>query len=151
MFAIELARRGAANVIGLDVSARAIEIARERVKLAGGADRMQFITTTAEHFLPESVRPVDLLVGLGILEYIRPEDVLSLVERIRPAGLFLSFDERRTSLKAALHFVYRRLKQMPYYKKYTEGELRSMFATAGFSNVVTFRDGDNSFVTSVPG
>ncbi len=91
---------------------------------------------------------VDLLFGLGILEYLRPEDIMSLVEQIRPSGVFLSFDERRTSLNTALHFVWQ-LKQLPYYKKYREGELRSMLAAAGSSHVVTFRDGDNSFVTSV--
>lgn len=148
--AIELARRGAAHIVGLDVSAGAVSIACKKAKLAGVAERTQFITGAVEQLWPEDVGPVDLLLGLGILEYLRPEDVVSLVAKIRPGTVFLSFDERRTSIKATLHFVYRQLKQLPYYKKYTEGELRSMFAAIGFPNVVTFRDGNNSFVTSIP-
>ena|SRR5438132_6239266 len=51
--AVELASRGAAHIVGLDVSAAVVEVAREKAKLAGVADRIHFITGTVEQLSPE--------------------------------------------------------------------------------------------------
>ena len=81
-------------------------------------------------------------VGAGALSLVR------LIAALRPRALFFAFDERRLSLKTALHFVYRRLKRLPYYKKYSTQELKALLAHAGVARSSTLRDGDNSFVTS---
>ncbi len=145
---LELLRRGAAHATGVDISPEVIAVAAKKAREAGLADRAEFMAMTVEDAVGRSFGQVDLIVGLGILEYLEPEVVAQLVRAVRPGQVVFSFDERRATLKTALHFVYRQLKQFPYYKKYSASELSALLAGVGFPRTSVFRDGDNSFITS---
>jgi 2-polyprenyl-3-methyl-5-hydroxy-6-metoxy-1,4-benzoquinol methylase len=146
--ALDLARHGAAHVVGIDISPEVIQLATAKARTEGLADRTDFIAGAIESSPIERFGDVDVIVGLGILEYLDPDAVVRLIAALRPRALFFAFDERRVSLKTALHFVYRRLKRLPYYKKYSTQELKALLARAGVARSSTLRDGDNSFVTS---
>lgn len=145
---IALARWGAAHVVGIDVSDEVISVARAKAAAAGIDDRVRFLATTVENAPLDQIGDVDLLVGLGILEYLRPGDVSALIARLKPRQVFLSYDERRVTLKTALHAVYRGLKRLPFYQKYRAPEIRALVERAAGMKVETFRDGNNSFVAS---
>jgi 2-polyprenyl-3-methyl-5-hydroxy-6-metoxy-1,4-benzoquinol methylase len=142
----ELVRLGAKKVYGLDISSRAIETARRTAK-ENRIDESKAVFLTLEigaHYVrPE---PVDLLMGLGILEYVRPSDMLSFIGQVQPESIFFSFDEKTCDILKFLHFFYRRIKRIPYYKKYASYEICGLFKEVGFSRLSTFREGQNSFV-----
>jgi len=63
--------------------------------------------------------------------------------------IYFSFDEKRINLQKALHFVYRNIKSIPYYKPYTQDEVKALLGQADYPNLQTYREGQNAFVTSI--
>jgi 2-polyprenyl-3-methyl-5-hydroxy-6-metoxy-1,4-benzoquinol methylase len=67
--AIEMAQKGAARVIGIDILEHSLQAARRAAQDAGVAERCQFVTRTDE--------PVDCVVSLDGFEHFNdPEEVL---------------------------------------------------------------------------
>jgi 2-polyprenyl-3-methyl-5-hydroxy-6-metoxy-1,4-benzoquinol methylase len=138
---------GAAQGTGIDISPRVVEIARKRAADAGVAERATFVAAKIED-ISEPVDP-DVLVGLGIIEYLTSDDLASLLQRIHPCEIFLSFDEKEYTFKKGLHAVYRRLKRFAYYKKYRQPEILALLSSLGYANARVIREGSNSFVTTL--
>ena len=141
----QLLKMGAKKVIGLDISPTAIAAARKASQTIESGKTAFYTHRIGDTFKPDS-DSVDLLMGLGILEYVDPKDVCTLVSQVKPAGIFLSFDEKIYTFQKLLHFVYRKIKKIPYYKQYSQTEIRQVFTDLGFSDAVTFRDGKNAFI-----
>jgi SAM-dependent methyltransferase len=84
--AIELARRGARRVIGIDIRPIALERARSAAAQAGVADRCLFASHTAER--------ADVILSIdGFEHYDDPEQILRTMRRlVDPRGrVFISF------------------------------------------------------------
>lgn len=72
---VELARRGAARVIGLDIQDDALAHARQLAERTGVADRCTFATTTDE--------PVDLVLSKDAFEHFAdPAGILEIMARL---------------------------------------------------------------------
>lgn len=146
--AVRLVELGAVAGTAIDVSAAVVDVARRRADDAGVGGRLRLDASTIDGF--RDVPEVDLTVGLGILEYLEPAELRDLLRRVHPPHVFFSFDERRPSLLASMHVVYRRLKHFPYYKKYSETEIIALLAESGLAGARIFREGGNAFVTTLP-
>lgn len=72
--AILLALRGAAHVTGVDVSPRAIEIARRRAEMHGVSDRIEFVCEPLEEFVQRRAGAAhfDLICGWAVLHHVLP-------------------------------------------------------------------------------
>lgn len=81
--AIEMAQRGAARVIGIDILEHFLDAARRSAQDAGVAERCRFVTGTDE--------AVDFVVSLDGFEHFNdPENVLGTMSRmIKPSGRIL--------------------------------------------------------------
>jgi SAM-dependent methyltransferase len=82
--AVEMARLGAARVIGLDLRESVLEKARRRAQDAGVAERTAFVTRTDEL--------ADVIVSLDAFEHFSdPEGILELLfYLLKPGGLLLA-------------------------------------------------------------
>ena len=145
---VRLLELGARHGTGVDVSPQVCEVARRRAERAGVGDRAEVVTGTLDAL--DASLSTDLVTGLGILEYLQPAEVASLLRRLHPEQVFFSFDESNLTPKKAMHAVYRRLKKWPYYKKYSAAEIVALLDEAGYSDARVFRDGANSFVSTLP-
>jgi SAM-dependent methyltransferase len=78
--AVEVARRGAARVVGVDVRENALRVARERAERAGVADRCRFTTKTDE--------PADVVLSVDAFEHFDdPAGVLRVMRgMLKPSG-----------------------------------------------------------------
>ncbi len=84
--AVEIARRGAARVVGLDLQERFLQTARQRAWDAGVADRCVFATHTDER--------ADVVLSLDAFEHFAdPAGILTLMhDLVKPGGrLLVSF------------------------------------------------------------
>jgi SAM-dependent methyltransferase len=143
-----LLERGASRVIGLDISNKAVEFATAQAASRGiDSERLSFHRFAAGDALPIRER-VDIALGLGIAEYIEPQVFLDFIESVAARQIYFSFDERRLNLQKVLHFVYRNLKDIPYYKTYAQSEIRELISRANYPELRTYREGKNAFVTS---
>lgn len=80
---IEMARRGAARVIGLDIRDKALSVAREAAARAGVADRTAFVLAASE--------PVDVVVSVDAFEHFEnPRAILETMKGLlKPDGRVL--------------------------------------------------------------
>ena len=150
IFEIELLRNGAVDVSGVDVSADAVRTASDRAKSLHLDQQAHFYNCTIDQFDKYVKGKVDILTGLGILEYLRPELIRDLVNHVKPKGILFSFDEKEYTLKKGVHYVYRVAKQMPYYKKFRADEIAQLLAGCDYSPVQFKREHANSFVYYLP-
>jgi SAM-dependent methyltransferase len=84
--AVEIARRGARSVIGVDIRPTVLARARQRASAAGVAERCQFTA--------EATEPADVVISLDAFEHFsHPEEVLTHMRRlVAPAGsIFIAF------------------------------------------------------------
>jgi SAM-dependent methyltransferase len=83
---VEIARRGAAKVIGIDIRQDALETATGKALAAGVADRCHFATTTTE--------PADIVISVDAFEHFAdPAQVLQTMSTLlKPKGeVLISF------------------------------------------------------------
>lgn len=112
-----LMARGAAHVVGVDISPEAIAYARATHARPG----IDYICASAETFAPE--RPFDVAVSLETIEHVTdPAAFLRrLASFVRPAGMVIG--SVPTTLSSDVN---------PYHlHDFTPGSLRSLFASAG--------------------
>ena len=143
-----LSQMGAKRVIGTDISPRAIERANTMARQKGiSKEKLEFFVTGVGEKIPTDEK-VDMMIGLGILEYVESAFLRNFVQKLKAPQLFLSFDELRFTPQKIIHFFYRNIRQIPYYKQYTQDEIKELFAELGYNNLRTFRDRKNAFITN---
>jgi len=89
--AVLLALRGA-EVVGVDISPRAIEIARHRAELHGVTARTTFEAKPLELFQPPGGRKFDIVCGWAVLHHLIPvldETMATLCKTAKPGAFFL--------------------------------------------------------------
>lgn len=77
-YSVELARRGASRVVGIDFAENMIAIAREQAAAAAVADRCTFEVADIHGFSADD--PFDYVVVMGFMDYV--EDPLALVRKV---------------------------------------------------------------------
>jgi len=98
--AILLALKGA-QVVGVDISMRAVEIARKRAALHGVSERASFHCMPVEQYLQTcGSQKFDIICGFAILHHLLPvlDDVISQVKRLgQPETTYLFVEPLATS------------------------------------------------------
>jgi 2-polyprenyl-3-methyl-5-hydroxy-6-metoxy-1,4-benzoquinol methylase len=79
MYSLELARKGAAQVVGIDISEVMIGVCRQSSEDQNLADRCTFLQTDLLDYKPES--SFDVSFGIGLFDYI--SDPLPVLKRMR--------------------------------------------------------------------
>jgi len=125
-----LARR-CANVVGVDISADLIALARRRLALNGLPGAARFIVGSA-HDLPMEAGSVDVVFGIAILHHLDLEATSREVHRVLKPGGRAIFQEpvRDSRLIRALRrcVPYRQPDVSPFERPLTEREVMSFAA-----------------------
>ena len=82
-----LSERGDISYLGLDFSQRAIDLARKRVPV----ERAEF---RCEDVLESEAPAADLVIFLGLLDWLEPSDIGDFFKNIRASILLFSFTEK---------------------------------------------------------
>ncbi len=138
-YSLEFARRGAARVVGIDISQNMIDVCRERAgkeSLSGGTE---FVKSDLFGFSRQE--QFDVCVGIGLFDYV--SDASPLLERMRQYtrhSVILSFP-RRWSWRAGVRKIRLSMKGCGVYF-YTEREIARLVTRAGFKRHVIERVGE---------
>jgi SAM-dependent methyltransferase len=142
-YGIELARRGAARCVGVDVAGSMLEIARREADRAGVGERSEWVVSDwLSYPIAESF---DAVVAMGYYDYL--DDPLphlgKMIERSR-GHVFASFPKRWTvrTLPRALRF---RL-QGGFVRFYSRKEVLDLFRTTGSLRFLSLVDLGRDFV-----
>lgn len=137
IFCFKLISLGASNVIGIDISSKAINLAKKRAEELDIERKCTFtIGNIKEINLPE----VDITTGLGILDYNNRKELTKLFRKINSHFFLFSFSERNYSPIALMHKLYLNYKRCPSAYQYTCKEMKEMLWSAGFKNFTFIKD-----------
>jgi SAM-dependent methyltransferase len=116
-------------VVGMDLSRRWLTFARRR----GVAN----LCHADAHHLPFADSAFDVIVSVGLLEYVRRDVVLSEIRRaLAPGGVFiLVAPNRHGAFRMGARLLARLQRRPQQCDEPTRGELRRMLAERGFSLV----------------
>ncbi len=127
-YALALAARGAMRVVGVDVSAPMIELARAEATRAQVASRCSFHASAYLDF--PSVERFDVVVSTGYFDYLtEPDRHLGRMVAQCKGRIYATFPKRwevRTPLRK-LRFFFER----GFVRFYDAGDVRALFAGAG--------------------
>jgi ubiquinone/menaquinone biosynthesis C-methylase UbiE len=126
-YAVTLAARGAARVLGVDFAPGMIEIARQRAAKAGVSDRCAF--TLGDFTAVTGEEKFDYAIVMGFMDYIEePRPVIERVLRVCAGKAFLSFPADGGFLALQRRIRYRN--RCPLFL-YTEPQIRSLVSNLG--------------------
>ena len=127
-YALALAAAGAARVVGVDVAATMIELARRQAAQAGVADRCEFHTSAFLDF--QTAEKFDVVVATGYMDYLEdPLPHLKAMVNMCRGRLFISVPKRmeyRVPMRKA-RFAY----EGGYVRFYGKHEFESLAQAAG--------------------
>jgi 2-polyprenyl-3-methyl-5-hydroxy-6-metoxy-1,4-benzoquinol methylase len=122
-YSVELARRGAADVLGIDFAEGMIKLADGRARAAGVEDRCRFVLGD---ILEASIdRKYDYTIVMGFMDYVEePRTVIDRILEVTSGKAFISFPVAGGVLAWQRKLRYRQ--RCPLYL-YSEARLRDLF------------------------
>ncbi|HUW33550.1 MAG TPA: class I SAM-dependent methyltransferase [Planctomycetota bacterium] len=130
LYSIELAKRGARKVVGLDISENMLKLCRQSAQQQGVADRCSFVHGDLLDYQPDE--QFDVTFGIGLFDYIRDAaPVLRKMREVTRDKVIASFP-RFWTWRAPVRKIRLGVRGCPVYF-YTESGLLSMMKDAGFS------------------
>lgn len=96
-------RGGAKEYTGVDLSERAISMARLRADKLGSLDRVRLICGDVTQL---DFSRIDICFSLGLLDWLLPDDICRLARSIDCQFYLHSFSERQQSVSQFLHKMY---------------------------------------------
>lgn len=98
-----LVHSGAKSYMGIDLAESAIVAARERVRGHPEANKIRFEVGGIDEL---AGRSADIVVSLGLLDWLKDEEIQSLFSFSKDAEFLHSFSEHRNSPSQILHRLY---------------------------------------------
>jgi len=138
MYSQELARKGAAKVVGLDISEVMIDLCRKSTQEKNLSDTCTFIQTDLLDYKPDST--FDVSFGIGLFDYISdPLPVLKRMREVSTDKAILAFP-RLWTWRAPIRKVRLARKGCDVYF-YSKANIEQLLSAAGFSRQEIFRVG----------
>lgn len=138
LYSLELARRGAARVVGLDIAEVMIDLCKRASIDQGMDDRCTFVQTDLLAYTPES--KFDVSFGIGLFDYIRdPLPVLRKMRELSSDKVIMSFP-RLWTWRAPIRKVRLSIKGCCVVF-YSAARIRKLMAEAGFTRCSLTRVG----------
>ena len=130
LYSLELARKGAAKVVGIDIAEVMIGLCKKSADEQNLSDRCTFIQTDLLEYKPES--KFDVSFGIGLFDYIRdPLPVLRKMREVSTDKAIMAFP-RLYTWRAPVRKVRLTLKGCDVYF-YSAARINKLMKDAGFS------------------
>jgi len=130
MYSLELARRGAAKVVGIDIAEVMIDLCRKSSQEKNLDDVCSFIQTDLLDYKPEST--FDVSFGIGLFDYISdPLPVLKRMREVSTDKAIMAFP-RLWTWRAPVRKVRLARKGCDVYF-YSKARIEQLLGEAGFS------------------
>jgi len=144
-YAVELARGGAAEVVGIDFSAEMLRLAEELAAREGLADRTRFVRADFDEF--DDPAGFDVVIAIGFFDYV-PDPAAALAHaRALTRGRFLASFPAPAFPRALLRRIRygRRGVRLTFYRP---DEVRRLAGGASFGTVQVLPLASGSFLVA---
>ncbi len=130
LYSVEVGKKGAAEVVGLDISPVMIGRCRQSAEKEGLEDRVSFIPTDLLEYEPHS--SFDVSYGIGLFDYISdPLPVLKRMRELSKDKAIMAFP-RLMTWRAPVRKMRLTVKGCPVYF-YTKSKINQLMKDAGFA------------------
>lgn len=137
-YAIALAARKAQSVLGIDISASMIELAREKAKLQGLDEICKF--QNLDFLDTDFPDKFDIIIAAGVFDYLKqPEIFLSKIHDVLEGRAIISFPIKWT-LMTPLRIAWLAKRKCPNFY-YTKGQIKRLLNSFGFKIISIDRIG----------
>lgn len=130
-YTVRFAVDGAAEVVGVDVSEKMLDLARARAEAVGVAGRCTFLR--AEFLTWPSARPFDIVTAIGFFDYVtRPAPYIARIAELCRGDVFATFP-----IRWQVRALIRRLSFLSSgcpVTFYTSREVQGLWGGHGFAN-----------------
>ena len=131
LYSVELGKKGAARVMGLDISPVMIGRCRQSAEKEGLEDCLSFIQTDLLEYEPDS--SFDVSYGIGLFDYIsEPLPVLRKMREVTKDKVIVAFP-RLWTWRAPVRKVRLTMKGCPVFF-YNKGKIKRLMQDAGFAS-----------------
>lgn len=138
LYSIELAKRGAAKVVGIDISEVMVDLCRQTTSAEGLEDRCTFEHTDLLQYVSDSI--FDVTFGIGLFDYIRnPLPVLTKMRQLTGEKAILSLP-RLWTWRAPVRKARLSTRRCDVFF-YTKSRIDSLLTQAGFRTYTITRIG----------
>lgn len=138
VYSVELARRGAKLVVGLDIADRMLAMCNQAANEAGVGSRCRFVQSDLLAYAPDG--RVDVTIGIGLFDYIAdPLPVLRKMREVTSDRIIVSFP-RLWTWRAPVRRVRLALRGCPVYF-FSATRVRALMKDAGFARTEIHRVG----------
>jgi|TARA_Y100000294_G_scaffold155453_1_gene155679 2-polyprenyl-3-methyl-5-hydroxy-6-metoxy-1,4-benzoquinol methylase len=139
------------HYVGIDLSERAIICAKDISTHNGYSNKTTFLTG---NILNMDFPPFDIVVALGVLDWLKEDEIDLLFKKLLPCKFLFSISEKRMSFARVLHSLYVNIsygwktgQYVPRY--YTVEQITKIARKNGCRNVQVFRDKRLEFGTLI--
>jgi cyclopropane fatty-acyl-phospholipid synthase-like methyltransferase len=130
MYSIELGKKGAAHVVGIDISPVMLGRCEESARKEGLQDRVKFLQTDLLEYQPDT--DFDVSYGIGLFDYISDSlPVLKKMREVTKDKAIMAFP-RLMTWRAPVRKVRLTAKGCPVYF-YTKSKINQLMKDAGFA------------------
>ncbi len=130
MYSVELGKKGAARVVGIDISPVMIGRCEESARKEGLEDRVKFLQTDLLEYQPDS--DFDVSYGIGLFDYISDSlPVLRKMREVTKDKAIMAFP-RLMTWRAPVRKVRLTAKGCPVFF-YTKSKINQLMKDAGFA------------------
>ena len=130
--AVEFARRGAAEVVGVDFAADMLALANAFAQAEGVADRCRFVRSDFDSFTDP--KPFDITIGIGFFDYVAdPLKTLRHMRELTRGRVMASFPKSqfpRSQLRTRRYAA-----RGVHIRYYTKDGIESLAREAGFRTI----------------
>ncbi len=128
-YSIELAKRGADKVIGIDIANEMVKVCQERIKKELVSNKCKFIQSDLLAYQPES--KFDVCIGIGLFDYVNEAlPVLTKMHDVVTDSAIMTFP-RSGTLRSLIRKIRLGIKGCPVYF-YSQKKIERLLNEAGF-------------------
>lgn len=108
------------HIYGVDIAKNAIKRAQEICKDRNLTNKFTF---SEGDVISTRLIKSDITIGLGLLDYLTPEEIRALFKNIKSKYFLFTFAEKKFSLLRYLHIIYLWSQKCPKHFYYTQTEI----------------------------
>ncbi len=132
-FSIEFAKRGAAQVVGIDFAPHMVDFSRAIAQRMQVAERCSFIC--GDFMTHQFEQPFDIIIAMGLFDYIRePQPMFTKIAQLTRRVFIGSFPRFSLLWGLQRHVRYYWIRKCPIYN-YTQTQLEQLYKTAPFGTL----------------
>lgn len=146
-FAITLLKEKVAKeLVGVDISTAAIQVAQTQAKAQGLTDRVSFVANDLENLDFAKLGKFDFVVGLGLTPYLTDKEFSRIFQAVGNSSFLFDVHLKGINHINIAHAFFRMVKGHPFYRLFHKQEMDQLLSSLGVTGYQWGSEGGVDYV-----